>query len=241
MTILFFLAAFFAEVVGTMVGFGSSTVFLPLALLFVDFPTALTLVAFFHVFGNASRIGFFRHGLHWPLVLKFGVPSVIASLIGALLVSRIPQDTLKAILGLFLVLYAGVLFWKQQLVFRASTTNTIVGGGMSGFLAGLIGTGGALRSAFLTAFGLPKEQYIAVAAVTALMVDLTRIPVYVQQGFLDRSFWWYLLPLFGIALIGSWVGRKIVTRIPQDKFRIMVLAGLFVIGVKFIYDFFAAP
>src|SRR3989304_475238 len=62
MIVLFFLSALFAEIVGTLAGFGSSTVFLPLALLFFDFRTALTLVAFFHIFGNATRIGFFLCG-----------------------------------------------------------------------------------------------------------------------------------------------------------------------------------
>ena len=46
--ILFFLSAFVAEIIGTMTGFGSSTIFLPLALFFVDFKTAIVLVAIFH-------------------------------------------------------------------------------------------------------------------------------------------------------------------------------------------------
>jgi uncharacterized membrane protein YfcA len=44
--------AFVAEIIGTIAGFGSSTIFLPLALFFVDFKTAIVLVAIFHLFGN---------------------------------------------------------------------------------------------------------------------------------------------------------------------------------------------
>jgi uncharacterized protein len=50
--ILFFISAFIAEIIGTIAGFGSSTIFLPLSLLFVDFKTAIILVAIFHLFGN---------------------------------------------------------------------------------------------------------------------------------------------------------------------------------------------
>jgi hypothetical protein len=39
--ILFFIVAFISEVIGAIAGFGSSTIFLPLALFFVDFQTAL--------------------------------------------------------------------------------------------------------------------------------------------------------------------------------------------------------
>jgi uncharacterized protein len=58
-----------AEIIGTMAGFGSSTIFLPIVLLFVDFKTAIVLVAIFHLFGNLSRIIFFRQGLDKRIIL----------------------------------------------------------------------------------------------------------------------------------------------------------------------------
>src|SRR3972149_3040305 len=57
---LFFLFAFFTEVAGTMAGFGSSTLVLPLALLFFDFKSALVIVALLHIFGNRGRGAFCR-------------------------------------------------------------------------------------------------------------------------------------------------------------------------------------
>ncbi|MCR4324757.1 MAG: sulfite exporter TauE/SafE family protein [Candidatus Curtissbacteria bacterium] len=234
MSSLFFLAAFFSEIVGTIAGFGSSTIFLPLALLFFDFKTALVLVALMHVFGNIGRISFFKHGLDKRILLIFGIPSIVLTLLGALLVSFIPQHILKGILGVFLIVYAGVSFWKEDLKVKSSLPNSILGGGLSGFLAGLIGTGGALRGAFLTAFGLPKEKYIATAAAIALAVDITRIPVYLAGGFLSSKYYWYIPFLFIIALAGSFVGKQIVKRISQRKFKKIVLVAILVIGLTFI-------
>ena len=237
MEVLFFLAAYFSEVVGTTAGFGSSTVFLPVALLFYDFKTALVLVALLHVFGNFGRISFFRRGLDWHLLLTFGVPSVLLSLAGALLVVHFPQDFLKAVLGIFLVFYALLFLWKENLKVTPTLINTVLGGGVSGFLAGLIGTGGAIRSAFLTSFGLSKVRYIATIAIIALAVDLTRIPVYFAQGFLDKKFYWYIPSLFIIALLGSFTGKQIVQLISKKQFRKVVLAAIFIVGIKFIFDF----
>jgi uncharacterized protein len=53
-------------------------------------------------------------------------------------------------------------------------------------MAGLIGTGGALRAAFLTVLKMEKEKYIATAAVVALGTDATRIPYYISSGFLTE-------------------------------------------------------
>lgn len=236
MPILFFFSAFIAEIIGTTAGFGSSTVFLPLALLFYDFRTSLVLVAFLHIFGNVGRISFFKKGLDKKLLLTFGLPSVFLTFIGATLIPLISQELLKGILGLFLVVYSLLFLWKDDIQAKPTLKNTVIGGGLSGFLAGLIGTGGALRGAFLTAFRLPKEQYIASSAAIALAVDATRIPIYLSQGFLSKEFYWFVPLLLVIALFGSFTGRQIVRLIPQKQFRKIVLMAIFLIGAKFIFD-----
>lgn len=237
---LFVLTAFLAEVAGTLAGFGSSTLALPIALFIFDFRTALVLVAFLHIFGNFGRIGWFKHGLDRRLILFFGVPSVAASFAGALLIPSISQATLKGLLGLFLVAYAGLSLWRDTLRVPPSNTNAVTGGILSGFLAGLIGTGGALRGAFLTAFDLKKEKYIATAAAIALAVDLARIPVYLSQGFLSTEHYPTVAALFVIAIAGSWAGRKIVDRIPQEAFRKIVLSSLLLIGAYFTWGWIVA-
>ncbi len=237
MVLLFFISALISEIIGTIAGFGSSTVFLPLALLFFDFKTALVLVAIFHIFGNIGRISFFRHGLDKRTLLIFGIPSVVLTFLGALLVNYIPQDLLKGILGVFLAIYAVIFLWRENVRVKSSVFNSIVGGGLSGFLAGLIGTGGAIRGAFLTAFGLPKERYIATAAAIALAVDFTRIPVYFTQGFLNGEFYAYIPFLLVIALAGSFTGKQIIKKVAQKKFKKIVLIAILIVGAKFVYDF----
>ncbi|MGI0038529.1 MAG: TSUP family transporter, partial [Nitrososphaera sp.] len=112
----------------------------------------------------------------------------------------------------------------------------VLGGGISGFIVGLIGTGGALRAAFLTGLKLEKEKYIATAAVIALGTDATRIPSYLANGFLGEQYYYFIPILFGIALGGSFVGRKIVGRIDQAKFKKMVLIAVILASIKFIVD-----
>lgn len=234
--LLFFAAALLAEVAGTVAGFGSSTIFLPLALFFVDFKTALVLVAFFHISGNLGRITFFRHGLDWKLIAMFGVPSVALTIVGAILVNYTPQEVLKLVLGLFLAAFSIVSILRPNLRFSPTPANAVMGGGLSGFFAGLVGTGGALRGAFLTEFNLNKNIYIATAAAIALAVDATRIPIYFGSGFLSSEYCTYLPALFIIAIAGSYLGKRIVDRIPQHVFRKIVLTAIATISLKFIYD-----
>lgn len=232
--ILFFITAFVSEIVGAVAGFGSSTVFLPLALFFVDFKTALILVAISHLFGNLGRINFFKHGLDKNIIITFGIPSVILSFVGASVIDMISQDLLKVILGIFLIILSLLFLIKPDLKFSTNTRTIVAGGGISGFITGLVGTGGALRATFLTGFNLDKTKYIATAAVVALATDAIRIPSYISQGFLLEQYLYYIPILLITALGGSFIGRKIVNRIDQKKFRKIVLITIILVSMNFI-------
>jgi len=234
--ILFFIAAFVSEIIGTVAGFGSSTIFLPISLFFVDFKTALILVAIFHFFGNIGRVSFFKHGLDKKILVLFGVPSILLSVLGASLVGILPQPILKVILGSFLIIISGSFLFKPKLAFPADTKSVLFGGGISGFITGLVGTGGALRATFLTGFNLDKAKYIATAASIALGTDATRIPVYISQGFLAEQYYYYIPILFVTAVGGSFIGRRIVKKINQEKFKKIVLIAIILVSIKFIVD-----
>src|SRR4030066_27902 len=52
---LFLVFAFLAEIVGTLAGFGSSTILVPLTALFIDVKTAIAVVVLFHFFDGRGR------------------------------------------------------------------------------------------------------------------------------------------------------------------------------------------
>ena len=81
-----------------------------------------------------------------------------------------------------------------------------------------------------------KVKYIATAATIAVATDVTRIPVYISQVFLSEQYYLYIPILFGIAIAGSFIGRKILKRINQDLFRKMVLVAIILVSIKFIVD-----
>jgi hypothetical protein len=164
------------------------------------------------------------------------MPSFILSLIGASLVDNLSQTLLKFLLGTFLIVISVMFLLRPKLAFSTNRNSLVLGGGISGFIVGLIGTGGAFRAVFLTGLKMDKEKYIATAAVIALGTDATRIPSYVSAGFLLEQYY-YLIPiLFATAVAGSYVGRKIVTRLDQDKFKKLVLVAVILASIKFIVD-----
>jgi len=224
-----------ASTVGTMTAFGTSTIMVPVLLLYYPLPQTLLFVGVIHWFGNVWKLILFRRGFQWKLILAFGVPGIAATYLGASLMFDVDPDILSRILGGFMVVYVVYLFFKSSFRVPASTPAGICGGALSGFCAGIFGIGGAVRALFLSAFNLPKATYIATAGAIALAIDTTRLSRYVIGGSrLEPALLW-ALPLFiAVSFIGAKIARRLVDRIPQKKFRSVIAVFLFLVGLKLL-------
>ncbi|MCA9397651.1 TSUP family transporter, partial [candidate division WWE3 bacterium] len=80
-----------SSLIGTMTGFGSSTIMLPVLLIFYSVPEALLFSAIVHVLVDIWEMEFFKQGLYWKLVLFFGLPGMLASFFGASLAVDLPE------------------------------------------------------------------------------------------------------------------------------------------------------
>lgn len=237
---LFYLLALVAEIIGTVSGFGSSILFVPIASLFFEFKTVLGITAIFHVFSNLSKIFLFRNGVDRNIVLKLGVPAVVFVIIGALLSNIVPQKQLELLMSLLLMLLSVFLLIFINRSVERSDANLIGGGVVSGFLAGLIGTGGTVRGLTLAAFNLDKDIFIATSAMIDLGVDSSRAVIYFLNGYVVMEFLFTLPFLIVISLLGSWLGKLILQRISQNVFKyivlvVIVLTSLIQVG-KYFYS-----
>ncbi len=228
---LFLVLLLIAEVLGTIGGFGSSMLVMPLAGWFLPFDQALGLTALFHVFSNAAKMLLFRKGISWHLLLWLGVPAVIGVLFGAQTTVFMDERTLKVALGLVLVLLGGLLLLREEWKLRPDRRNAMIGGTISGVLAGIAGTGGAVRGITLAAFGLEKTAFVSTSAWIDMGVDLSRTVVYAGHGFLTEAVLVYLPAMAAVSLGGSWLGKLLLQRIPQSAFRRIVLGLVVLMGV----------
>ncbi len=227
---LFFVIAFASEVIGTIAGFGSSVFFVPLAGLLLGFHEVLALTSILHVFSNLAKLVLFGRHVRWRLLILIGTPSIAFVILGAFLSARLEFKFMELILGLFLIAFSLFFFFKPAATLSQSAPNAIAAGGLAGFFAGLIGTGGAIRGLALAAFDLEKGTFVATSAAIDSGVDFSRMIVYLRSGFLTPEFYWYIPGLFLTAFAGSYAGKVTLANIAQRNFRKIVLLLIFVIG-----------
>jgi len=228
---LFLFLALIAEILGTVGGFGSSVFFVPIANFYFDFESVLGLTAIFHLSSNLSKIVLFKKGLDMRLLINIGIPSILFVIIGGLLTKVFNNWYLKLFLGVFLVFLALLFLIKKELILNPVRRNAIIGGGLSGFSAGLLGTGGAIRGLTMAAFNLEKNVFIATSAFIDFLIDFSRTFVYYFNGFIHKHDLIYVPFLLVIGLVGTAIGKKILNFIPQDKFKNISLSLILIIGI----------
>ena len=228
---IFLLLALVAEVIGTIGGFGSSVFFVPLGNFYFDFYSVLGLTAIFHLSSNLSKIFLFKKGLDKKLLLNIGIPSVIFVIVGGFLSKIINSDFLEIFLGVFLVGLSLLFLIKSKLSISPNKKNAIIGGSFSGFSAGLLGTGGAIRGLTMAAFNLEKSVFISTSAFIDFMIDFSRTFVYYNNGYIHKHDLKYVPFLLVIGILGSYLGKKILVYIPQTKFRKLSLFFILFIGI----------
>ena len=229
--LLFIVLALLAGILGTVGGFGSSLFFVPIASFFLDFHSVLGITAVFHVSSNITKIAFFRKGFDKNLVIWVGIPAVIFVIIGAYISKFLQTTILEILLAIFLIFTSlGFIIFKD---FKINPTikNSIFGGVFSGLVAGIVGTGGAIRGITLASFNLTIQTFIATSAIIDLGIDASRSVVYYLNGYIHAHDL-YLIPLLLIASIaGTYIGKLILNRISQEKFKLIVLLLILITGI----------
>lgn len=235
---MFYALAFLAEVLGTVSGFGSSVLFVPLAAYFFEFHEVLGITALFHVFSNTAKIVLFREGIQWSIVRSMGLSAMVFVVVGAWLSQYAPVKELELFLSIFMMLISLVLLTGLQRQLRPTTGNLLVGGSLSGFIAGLIGTGGAIRGITLAAFSIPKTTFISTSAVIDFGVDASRLLVYAKNGFIQTDFLYMVPILVLISVLGSGSGRYILSYISEAIFQKIVLGVILALALVQVVHYF---
>lgn len=237
--VLFFVVAFIAATVASVAGFGTATMTIPFLAMIVGLKAAIPLIACFHGFSSLWRLVHLRQMVNWRLMLLYGVPSVITAFLGARLFLTVPVEAIGLGVGIFLILWAiySIVIPGKKMPEKAWILT--IGGCISGFTAGLIGLGGAIRGAFLISTKIKKETYIATSAAIALITDITRVTTYLVQGSIEPQYYWYIPVLFVVGFAGSWVGvRQVLKRLPELVVKRIVYVVLILVSINFILGYF---
>ncbi|MBL7755530.1 MAG: sulfite exporter TauE/SafE family protein [Chitinophagaceae bacterium] len=247
------LCAFAASLLTFFSGFGLGTLLSAVMMLFFPPELAIALTAVVHFANNILKAFLVARYANRSVLMRFGIPALIASLLGALVLFQLstlqPIYTypiashtcsvtyLKIMLGVLLLFFAAMEIIPRLSKIQFGRDWLIPGGFLSGFFGGLSGHQGALRSAFLLRSGLSKEAYIGTGALISLAIDFSRTSVYASRF---RTIDWtqyqtVLLVAISAALTGAVLGKRLLKKVTFHLIQILTAILLTGIGVALLF------
>ncbi len=217
-------------------GFGSLAV--PMMALAVPVPQAAAILMPVLLLMDLLGMAAFRKDFDRDL-LKFLLPfGVLGIVIGALLFRSIQPHALAGIVGAFTL-----AFLAQRLVFPprpdsappprwlgALLTTT------SGFTSFIAHAGGPPITAYVIPLRLSPVRFTATMAFFFFVVNLAKWIPYGFLGLLDWRNMATSLMLLPLAPIGVWTGVRMARRISPVLFYRFLYLGMFLTGVKLLWD-----
>jgi uncharacterized protein len=229
------LVAVGAGAVAAMSGFGLGSILTPLLMLSFPASSAVALVAIPHAVATTARWWRLRGDVHGPTFRQFGIASAVGGLAGAALQPLLGGTALTVVLGLLLVLAGGSELLGRRVPLPPTPFWRLAGGILSGAFGGLVGNQGGIRAAALLGFQLPPRALVATATASALFVDAARVPIYVaRSGPVLAANAPLALAASAGALVGTFIGVPILSRIPASRYRTIVGGLLVLLGVSLL-------
>ena len=224
-----------AGALASVVGFGIGSLLTPIFALATGTRTAVALVSIPHFIGTALRFAMLRGHVDRRVLLSFGLTSAAGGLAGALLHTRLGSTPLSIVFGGLLLFVSVSEFTGLAKRMRFDGPAAWLAGALSGFLGGLVGNQGGIRSGALFGFHLHRDAFVATATATGLIVDAARMPVYFATQSAAIAAAWYPVLVASIGVvIGTLIGRRVLTRIPDQQFHRIVAVVLAVLGTAMI-------
>lgn len=242
--------AFFGSGLTFFSGFGLGTLLTPVFGLFFPIEIAIGMTAIVHLLNNLFKLVLVGKHAEINILMRFGVPSVIAAILGAWLLRGLgatPSITTwtwgihvyevtytKVVIGILLIFFALFEIVPKLKNLSFDKKYLPLGGFLSGFFGGLSGNQGALRSAFLMRAGLEKTQFIATGVIVACGIDISRLAIYapkMQTALQAADSINIVLYATISAFLGAYLGNKYLKKITIQTLQNFVAFALLLFGV----------
>lgn len=227
-------AAVASAFVGSVAGSGGAAIMMPVTVMYFGVHQAIPIITIANLFANLSRVVLYRKELDLKVVGWVSLGSLPLAVLGAWLFTVTAPEVLIRFLGGALIV---LVVWRRISPMPPAMRKaamflpvSAVWGFLSGFAAGM----GPLMAPFYLAYGLMKGAYIGTDALATVLMQATKVAVYGGTDFLQTTIVVAGLAMIPCMVLGTWLGKKVLDRMPESAFAILVEIMLLMAGLNFL-------
>ncbi len=181
----------------------------------------------------------FREYGNWRSVWQFMWPALIGLALAFVVLQRFSNDSMRMVIGriiISMVAMQSLRKWFPAGFKRVahSTSFSVVAGVSGGIATALANAAGPIMQLFLLSREVPKLDMMGVSARFFLVINLIKLPM---TASLQLTTWETLrwnLAVLPLIVLGIWLGKKVLHRVPQKAFEVLVVGFALVAGLKLL-------
>jgi uncharacterized membrane protein YfcA len=179
--------------------------------------------------GDAFAMYMYWKEWDFDLVKRMLPAGIVGAITGTALLSWLPPDGLRIILGIFVLVLVAYKFLSdriQAIRYEPRSWHAPAAGALAGVASGMFNNGGPAFSSYLLLQNLKARPFIATSAIYFALLNIIKVPGFLYTGVLNVpllfSLWW----VFPFIPVGIWVARMMLTRLSSSAFEWIIIVLL---------------
>ena len=165
---------------------------------------------------NVGRAWVQRAHIQWNYILWISLGALVGSIVGGRLAFVLPERWFTLAIGAFVL----VTTWlPTPRALTESRAVQFVGGSIVSAVSMVVGAAGPLLAAFVRGIA-DRRQLVATHAMLNSLQHAIKIAVFAAMGFVFRDYVPLILLMVAAGFVGTTVGSRLLTRVPERVFRL---------------------
>ncbi|MGB8818458.1 MAG: sulfite exporter TauE/SafE family protein [Rhizobiaceae bacterium] len=230
---LLVIASFFTSAVTASFGLGGGVMMLALMGLFVPVTALIPVQGLVQLGSNTGRAYVQRAHVRRSIMTPFLAGSLIGAIVGGYTVVQLPDALMKTMLGAFIL----VITWVKIPGLKSlGNAGLAISSGIISCLSMFLGATGPLMVSVLGAMIHDDRKALVATSAAAMTVHHgLKVIVFGIAGFAFGDWLPLIAAMIATGYAGTLTGSKLLSRIPEDKFRLAFKIILTLLALQMLF------